>query len=65
MFSKFIQFLEDNQNNIILFIGVILISLFSFAIGFMVAKQQERASIRIEQNNFDSIIVWQYNNTNL
>jgi len=48
MLSKFIQFVKDHQDDIILVIGVILISLLSFAIGYIVAKQQEKEPIRIE-----------------
>jgi len=45
------QFLRKYQADIILLIGVILISLLSFAIGFIVAKQQEKEPIRIEMTN--------------
>jgi hypothetical protein len=48
--SKFIQFVKIHQNDIILLIGVILISLLSFAMGYIVAKEQEKEPIRIEQN---------------
>jgi len=50
MLSKLKQFGKDYQNDIILVIGVILISLLSFAMGFIIAKQQEKEPIRIEQN---------------
>ena len=48
MLSKFIQFVKTHQNDIILLIGVILISLLSFAIGYIVAKEQEKEPIKIE-----------------
>lgn len=44
-----IQFLRKYQADIILVIGVILISLLSFAIGFIMAKQQEKEPIKIER----------------
>jgi len=48
MLSKIISFVKKYQADIILVIGVILISLLSFAMGFIVAKQQEKTPIRIE-----------------
>ena len=48
MLTKLIQFVKDHQGDIILVIGVILISLLSFAVGFVVAKQQEKEPIKIE-----------------
>jgi hypothetical protein len=50
MLAKFKQFFKTHQNDIIILIGVILISLLSFAIGYIVAKEQEKEPIRIEQN---------------
>ena len=50
MLSKIKDFVKTHQVDIILVIGVILISLLSFAIGFIVAKQQEKEPIKIEQN---------------
>jgi len=46
--KELFQFLRKYQADIILVIGVILISLLSFAIGYIVAKQQEKEPIRIE-----------------
>ena len=48
MLSKIKNFVKDHQNDIILVIGVILISLLSFAMGYIVAKQQEKEPIKIE-----------------
>ncbi len=42
------MFLEKYKKEIILFVGVILISLFSFAMGYIVAKQQNSSGIIIE-----------------
>ena len=56
MLSKIKDFVKTHQVDIILVIGVILISLLSFAIGFIVAKQQEKEPIRIEKStNNESI----------
>ncbi len=46
--SKISNGVKDNQNDIILLIGVILISLLSFAMGYIMARQQEKEPIRIE-----------------
>jgi uncharacterized membrane protein len=40
--SNFLKFVKKNQQDIILLIGVILISFLSFAIGFITATQQEK-----------------------
>jgi len=52
MLSKVIQFVKDNIDDIILFIGVVLISLLSFALGYLMAKEQLESGIRIEQVSF-------------
>lgn len=41
------DFIDRYQNDIILVIGVILISLLSFAMGYIVAKQQDKEPINI------------------
>jgi len=48
MLAKIKEFVKKYQADIILVIGVILISLLSFAAGFIVAKQQEKEPIKIE-----------------
>ncbi|MDI6591411.1 MAG: hypothetical protein QME61_00490 [Patescibacteria group bacterium] len=50
MLAKIRQFVKTHQDDIILLIGVILISLLSFAVGYIVAKQQEKEPIRIEDS---------------
>ncbi|MDO8663611.1 MAG: hypothetical protein Q7K28_02100 [Candidatus Wildermuthbacteria bacterium] len=51
MLSKLINFVKVHLDDIILLIGVILISLLSFAMGYITAKQQEKEPIRIERTN--------------
>lgn len=46
------EFIKEHQEDIILVIGVILISLFSFAMGYIVAKEQEKQPIRFEETGF-------------
>jgi len=47
--SNFIELVKRYEADIILAIGVLLISLLSFAIGYMTAKEQFKEPIRIEQ----------------
>jgi len=46
------EFIKEHQEEIILVIGVILISLLSFAMGYIVAKEQEKQPIRFEEMGF-------------
>jgi hypothetical protein len=50
MLSEFIEFVKKHQNDIILLIGVILISLLSFAAGYIVASLPEKELIQIEES---------------
>ena len=57
MITKIKDFVKSYQHDIILFVGVVLISLLSFAIGYIVAKQQIVEPIQIEQNTSDNFRV--------
>ena len=48
MLSRIKEFVKRYQADIILVIGVILISLLSFAMGYIVARQQEKEPLKIE-----------------
>jgi len=48
MLAKIKDFVKAHLDDIILLIGVILISLLSFAMGYITAKQQGKEPIRIE-----------------
>ena len=50
MFGRLKDFIKNYQSDIILLIGVILISLLSFAMGYILAKQQNKEPIKIEYN---------------
>lgn len=54
------QWFIDNQNDIILVVGVILISLLSFATGYIAAKQQEKEPIKIEKI-YEGSYCWGWN----
>lgn len=45
------QWFLKNQNDIMLVIGVILISLLSFAMGYIAAKTQEKEPLIFEMSN--------------
>ncbi|MBD3208318.1 MAG: hypothetical protein GF370_02615 [Candidatus Nealsonbacteria bacterium] len=55
--ARIANFWEEHQLDIVLAVGVILISLLSFALGFIIAKTQEKESIKIEEIsvNFPSV----------
>ena len=47
--SRIKEFVKEHETDIILTTGVVLISLLSFAIGYLTAKEQLKQPIRIEQ----------------
>ena len=49
MLAKFTNFVKNHQTDIILAIGVILISLFSFAMGYILRETEEKEPFRFEQ----------------
>lgn len=49
MFAKIKEFANKHQEEIILLIGVILVSSLSFALGHITALQEAKEPIRIEQ----------------
>jgi hypothetical protein len=51
MLSKIINIVKRNRDDIILLIGVILISLLSFTMGYIVAKQENKEPIQFEMTN--------------
>lgn len=54
MLSRIKEFVKEHLDDIILLIGVILISLLSFAAGYITAKQQEKEPIRVDEVNTSS-----------
>lgn len=47
--SRIIEFVKTYQKDIVLVIGVILISLISFATGYLVAKDQLKGPVQVEE----------------
>ncbi|KPJ56901.1 hypothetical protein AMJ49_03205 [Parcubacteria bacterium DG_74_2] len=56
MLVKIKEFFKKHFNELILAIFIILISLFSFAAGFIVAKFQEKKPLRIEFEFRDNLL---------
>lgn len=50
MLTKIINFVKINISDIILIIGVLLISSLSFSIGYITAKYQEKEPLSIEDS---------------
>jgi len=48
MLADFKNFVKTYKNDIILLIGIILVSLLSFAMGCIITKYQEKEPIKIE-----------------
>ena len=61
--SKIKDFVNKHLSDIILLIGVVLISLLSFAMGYIVAKQQEKEPIRIEGKE-NSVLFFTFSSIN-
>jgi hypothetical protein len=53
MLSKIKEFVKNHQSDIMIFIIVVLLSLLSFALGFILAKKSElkKEPLRIEYEN--------------
>lgn len=49
MFFRVKKFVQHNQNDIILFMVVFLICLLSFAIGYLIAKYQQKEPLKFEE----------------
>ncbi|MEK7510084.1 MAG: hypothetical protein AAB567_00800 [Patescibacteria group bacterium] len=53
MLAKLIEFVKRHQSDIMLAIGVLLISLLSFAVGYLTAREQFKEPIQIGIENYD------------
>jgi len=47
--AKIKDFVKTNKADIILVVGVILVSLLSFALGYITAKEQDKEPLKIDQ----------------
>lgn len=50
--AKIRNFVKNNQSDIILIIGVILISLLSFAMGYVIAKNYGQEPLQINESSY-------------
>lgn len=55
IFEKTKPFLLKYQSDIILFLGVVLISLLSFAMGYIVAKEGEKKPLQFEETTYEKL----------
>lgn len=49
MIPKIKRFVKENKEDIILFIGVILVSMFSFSLGYIIAKIEEKEPLQFQE----------------
>jgi len=53
MLSRIPTFVKTYKSDIILAIGVVLISLLSFAVGYLIAREEFKQPIRIEHIQYE------------
>ncbi|MCK4354887.1 hypothetical protein KAW43_00850 [Candidatus Parcubacteria bacterium] len=56
MLSKFFKFVKKDEQEIILFVGVVLISLLSFTLGYIMSEMQKKEPMQIQTNINESQI---------
>ncbi len=49
MITKITTFVKKNYGDIVLFIAVILLSMISFSVGYIVAKMEEKEPLHFEE----------------
>jgi hypothetical protein len=50
MIPKIQEFVKRNRGDILLFIAVFLISMFSFSLGYIIAKMEEKEPLSFEKH---------------
>jgi hypothetical protein len=50
MIPKIKRFVKENKEDILLFIAVVLVSMFSFSLGYIIAKIEEKEPLQFEQS---------------
>ena len=65
LWQKLLVFLKSKKEDLFLIIGIILISLLSFSLGYLTAKLQQKPKIEIEGNFNESSNHWCWNNWTL
>jgi hypothetical protein len=49
MIPKIKRFVKENKKDIVLFLAIILVSMFSFSLGYIIAKMEEKEPLVFEQ----------------
>ncbi len=49
MITKITKFVKENRGEIILFISVVLVSMFSFSLGYIVSKMEDTEPLYFEE----------------
>ncbi|MBZ1356602.1 MAG: hypothetical protein KY054_02420 [Candidatus Nealsonbacteria bacterium] len=60
MLSKILKFVKDYQDDIILFLGVVLVSFLAFALGYITAKNQEKPHLEFEEFIYEKSGTYRY-----
>ncbi len=50
MISKISNFVKENRGDILLFISVVLVSMFSFSLGYITSKIEDKEPLRFEDH---------------
>ncbi len=57
MIPKFIEFVKVNRRDILLLFAIFLATLFSFSLGYIVAKMEEKEPLRFEQPVYEEELI--------
>ncbi len=49
MITKIKKFVKVNKEDVLIFIAVILVSMFSFSLGYIMAKMEEKEPLQFEE----------------
>ncbi len=49
MLTKIIEFVKKNNEDIVLFVAIVLASMFSFSLGYIIAKTEEKEPLEFEK----------------
>jgi len=61
MLSKILKFVKEYQDDLILFFGVIFLCFFSFALGYIIAKNEEKPSLEFQEPIYETRTYRNYN----
>ncbi len=61
MLPKIRDFVKKNKFDIILFLGVVLVSLLSFSLGYITAKMEEKEPLKFEEPIYEDTSINRHN----